>query len=217
MRGISSQSLHIGGSQSGSSKSRDSSVLNHATSYGAFSLEEKEIIFFTFQMWFFTKPTHILDQERYQNVPGGLLNDLTVQNLGTMFDRAQIWTNFQRKITKNMAAKRILSKETWIWPPNYAWNHLKSLPELLQIVGNLSYSRTLPQIQGFLPISEKFQRKKIEKKLKKIGVVIFGWPSGLTFRPPALCQNVMPGSCLDVQHGFFPRKFFTNGVSEYNA
>ena len=41
-------------------------------------------------MWFFTKPTHKMDQKRFQNVAGGLLNDSTVQNLENMFNRAQI-------------------------------------------------------------------------------------------------------------------------------
>ena len=33
-----------------------------------------------------------MDQYSYQNVPGGLLNDSTVQNLENMFNRAQIET-----------------------------------------------------------------------------------------------------------------------------
>ena len=33
-----------------------------------------------------------MDQKRFQNVAGGLLNDSTVQNLENMFNRAQIET-----------------------------------------------------------------------------------------------------------------------------
>ena len=89
---ICTQTLYIGGSQWGSSKSRDSSLFNHATSCVQIFLEENRNYFFTFQMWIFTKATHKIDQERCQNVPGGLFNESTVQNLEKLFHRAQIWT-----------------------------------------------------------------------------------------------------------------------------
>ena len=72
MRTICTQTLYIGGSQSGSRKSRDSLSFNHATSYGANSVEENGNYSFHISNEILTKPMHKMDQERFQNVPGGL-------------------------------------------------------------------------------------------------------------------------------------------------
>ena len=72
MRTICTQTLYIGGSQSGSRKSRDSSSFNHATTYGANSVEENGNYSFHISNEILTKPMHKMDQERFQNVPGGL-------------------------------------------------------------------------------------------------------------------------------------------------
>ena len=72
MRTICTQTLYIGGSQSGSSKSRDSSLFNHATSRAQILWKKMKMSSFTFQMRILTNPTHKMDQERCQNEPGGL-------------------------------------------------------------------------------------------------------------------------------------------------
>ena len=61
MRTICTQTLYIGGSQSGSSKSRESSLFNHATLYGANSLEIWRPIKFSLIWWKYSEVYPHLD------------------------------------------------------------------------------------------------------------------------------------------------------------
>ena len=62
----------------------------------------------------------------------------------------------RNKMTKYMAAN-------WISSKNHASNELKLMPEVLQLVGNLSHSKILSQIQGFC----QYQRNSREIRWEK--------------------------------------------------